>query len=363
MTAAVLTSFLLGFGIFAFLKDPRFGRRPKGERLRKIRASPNFREGQFQNLSPTPSLTEGANFGTLLKTFLLNREKNRFPQKTIPSQKTDLHKLSPEENILVWFGHSSYFLQLENKKILVDPVFSGSASPLPGGTRAFRGTDRYTVADMPEIDYLFITHDHWDHLDHKTISHLRPCIRKVICGLGTGEHLESWGYDPDIIFEKDWNEELVLEDGFRVHATPARHFSGRGFKRNQVLWTSFVLLSPGFRIFLGGDSGYDTHFSEIGEQFGPFDLAILENGQYNRYWKYIHARPHEVLKAAKELRAKKMLPVHNSKFSLANHSWDEPLRTISALHRDETFQLITPMIGEKVVLDDPGQKFSRWWES
>lgn len=135
MTAAVITSFLLIFGIYTLLKAPKFGRRPKGERLRRIRASPNFRKGQFRNLSPTPSLTEGANFGTVLKTFLLNKEKNRFPKKPIPSQKNNLHKLPPEENILVWFGHSSYYLQLENKRFLVDPVFSGSASPIPGGTR------------------------------------------------------------------------------------------------------------------------------------------------------------------------------------------------------------------------------------
>src|SRR5690606_1032338 len=163
-----------------------------------------------------------------------------------------------------------------------------------------------------EIDYLLITHDHWDHLDYKTVEKLREKVKTVICPLGVGAHLEHWDYDPAIIREEDWNQTIPLDAGFVVHTTPARHFSGRGFRRNQTLWTSYVLQAPSMRIFIGGDSGYDTHFAKIGEQFGGFDLAILENGQYSKYWKHIHTLPHEVLQAAADLNAKNVFPVHSS---------------------------------------------------
>lgn len=285
------------------------------------------------------------------------------PKSIIPSVKTDLKQLDSQQNVLIWFGHSSYFLQIDGKRILVDPVLSGSASPLPGGTQSFKGTDIYTPDDFPEIDYLFISHDHWDHLDYKTIKKIKPKIKKVITGLGMGEHLEYWGYDKEFIIEKDWNETIELDKGFTVHTTPARHFSGRGFTRNKALWLSFVLKTPSMNIFLGGDSGYDTHFAEIGKQFGPFDLAILENGQYDHRWKHIHMLPDEILTAAKELRAKRVLPVHSSKFVLSTHPWKEPLERISQNNVAENLNVITPMIGEVVNLKDPNQKFSKWWEA
>jgi L-ascorbate metabolism protein UlaG (beta-lactamase superfamily) len=191
---------------------------------------------------------------------------------------------------------------------------------------------------------------------------MKPKIKKVICSLGTGEHLEYWGFDKDIIVEKDWNENIPLDSGFVAHTTPARHFSGRGFKRNQALWTSFVLKTPSMNLFIGGDSGYDTYFAEIGRTFGEFDLVILENGQYDKKWKYIHMMPEDVLQAAFDLKAKSLLPVHSSKFAIANHPWDDPLSEVSRLNKDPNLRLITPMIGEQVNLKDTTQQFSQWWE-
>ena len=270
--------------------------------------------------------------------------------------------LKPEDDVLVWFGHSSYFIQIDGKKILVDPVFSGSISPIASLAKAFKGTDIYSVNDLPEIDYLFISHDHWDHLDFETIVNLKSKVKKVICGLGVGSHFEHWGYDANKIIEKDWNQQIDLSDGFTVFTTSARHFSGRGFKRNQSLWLSFVLKTPTQQIFIGGDSGYDTHFSEIGKKYGVFDLVILENGQYDKSWKYIHMMPNEVLQAAKDLNAKCLFPVHSSKFILANHPWDEPLEKITTLNEVQKVKLITPMIGEKVDLKDSLQIFTKWWK-
>ncbi|MCP9763250.1 MBL fold metallo-hydrolase [Lacihabitans soyangensis] len=349
--------------ISAFLRMAVFGRMPSGARLKRIKKSPNYRDGAFQNQSFTPDLTEGATYYTVMKEFALGDKKRQQPEASLPSHKTDLKTLSPNENVLVWFGHSSYFIQVDGKKILIDPVLSGNASPLSFTTKAFTGTDRYSVDDFPEIDYLFISHDHYDHLDYKTIVKLKSKVKTVITALGTGEHLEYWGYNPKIIIEKDWYDNVDLGNGFNVTLTPGRHFSGRMFKRNQALWTSFVLKTPSQNLFLGGDSGYDKHFAEIGEKFGPFDLAILENGQYNKSWKHIHLMPHEILQAAKDLNTKRLFPVHSSKFALANHAWDEPLNKIVENNKKENLNLVTPMIGEKVDLNNSEQTFTEWWKS
>jgi len=363
MQTTFIVLFVLAFFaivVFIYMQLPRFGQLPRGERLRLIQQSPNFKDGIFQNLSPTPQLAEDARFSEIFRDMLFS--KNRKPPGKIPSVKTDLKSLVPNEDVLVWFGHSSYFMQIDGKKILVDPVFSGHASPFFFSVKAFPGTDIYSPDDFPEIDYLFITHDHWDHLDYKTIRKLKPKIRKVITGLGTGEHLERWGFNKSLILESDWFQEFSPEDGFSVTTTPARHFSGRGFRHKRTLWVSFVLQTPSYKLFIGGDGGYDNHFAEIGKKFGSFDLAILENGQYNKNWKYIHMMPEQVLQAAKDLKAKRLFPVHSSKFALANHAWDEPLKRITELNQKSEIQLATPKIGEKVNLNDFTQTFEKWWE-
>jgi L-ascorbate metabolism protein UlaG (beta-lactamase superfamily) len=352
---------LLIAAVFLFLQHPIFGRKPTAARLAKIVNSPNYKDGQFQNQSFTPDLAEGATYFEVLRKFFFGKSSRSKPAKPLPSQKNDLLHLDPKENIVVWFGHSSYFMQVDGKTILVDPVFSGAASPVPATTRAFAGADVYTVDDLPEIDYLFISHDHWDHLDYHTVLQLKRKVKKVITGLGTGENLEYWGYKPEVIEERDWNESVTLGDGFTVHTAPGRHFSGRGLKRNQAMWTAFVLQTPSFKLFLGGDSGYDTHFKTIGDQYGPFDLVLLECGQYNEYWKYIHMMPKQVVQAAKDLKAKRLMPVHWAEFSLGLHDWDEPIIKVTAEAEKQHMPIATPMIGEKLNLNDTTQVFNKWW--
>ncbi|MES2330449.1 MAG: MBL fold metallo-hydrolase [Bacteroidota bacterium] len=359
-TLIILIVFVIA--VYLFMRQSSFGAMATGERMERIKRSPNYRDGSFQNQHLTPTMTEGANFYKVMKEFIFNKSPRLTPSAPIPNRKTELHSLSPGKNVLVWFGHSSYFIQIDGKKLLVDPVFSGNASPVTFTTKSYPGTDVYTSDDIPELDYLFISHDHWDHLDYPTIVALKPKVKKIITGLGTGAHFERWGFDPKIIIEKDWNETVELDKGFIVNTLPARHFSGRGFKRNQALWISFALKTPSMNLYLGGDSGYDTHFAEIGETFGPFDLAILECGQYNRNWKYIHMMPEELPQAAIDLKAKKILPVHWAKFSLGQHAWDEPIIRVTAESERRHIPLLHPMIGEEVNLDDPGP-FSRWWEN
>ena len=348
--------------VYLFMRQSKFGSIPSGERLKLIKASSQYKDNKFQNQSHTPDLTEGASFFSVLQEFLFTKKERKKPSQTLPSVKTNLLQLKKEENIWVWMGHSSYFMQIDGKTMLVDPVLSGAASPLSFTTKSFAGADIYTTDDIPEIDFLFISHDHWDHLDYGTIKKLQPKIKTIITGLGTGEHLERWGFKKDIIVEKDWNESAVLADGFKVTVTPARHFSGRGFKRNNALWVSFVLQTPTQKIYIGGDSGYDDHFKTIGNIHGHFNLAILECGQYDKSWKYIHMMPEEVVQAAKDLNCKKLLAVHWGKFALANHTWDDSIKRVHKAAQEKQINLLTPMIGEQVNIDDHTQQFSPWWQ-
>lgn len=353
---------LLFLVVYLFLQDARFGKAPAGNRLSIIQKSPNYKDGKFQNVHFTPQLTEGYSMPGVLYEFLFKKTTNRIPVE-IPSVKTDLLHLDRHQDILVWFGHSSYYFQIEGKRFLVDPVFSGNASPIAGTTKSFKGSDIYDVEDLPEIDYLLITHDHYDHLDYKTILKLKSKTKQIVCGLGVGEHFESWGFSPEIIIEKDWHEKVELDQNITIFTAPTRHFSGRGFTRNNTLWLSFILQTPNFKMYLGGDSGYDTHFAEIGEKYGPFDLALIDNGQYDIKWKYIHNLPEDVLQESKELKTKRLFPIHSSKFALANHAWDEPLKRVTELNQKQQnpISIITPMIGEIVELRNENQQFKEWF--
>lgn len=355
ITGVVLTAIL-------FFTQKQFGRIPSGgKRLERIERSANYRNGHFRNLQFTPVFAGKAGRRSAFREMLFGKDKRSVPTGPIPSVKRDLAGIDRREDLLVWLGHSSVYLQVDGKRILIDPVLSGSASPVPFLIRAFEGASPYTPADFPPIDYLIITHDHWDHLDYQTVINLK--FERVICPLGVGEHLERWGVSPADILEGDWGDSMDLGTGYRIYLTPARHFSGRGLRRNKTLWTSYVLETPSMRIFISGDGGYGDHFARIGERFGSFDLALLENGQYNELWRYIHLLPEQTLQAARNLRAQRVLPIHNSRFSLANHAWDEPLRKITELNRRYGINLVTPIIGEVVPLRDPDYRSETWWES
>jgi L-ascorbate metabolism protein UlaG (beta-lactamase superfamily) len=226
--------------------------------------------------------------------------------------------------------------------------------------KAFPGTNEYAVEDMPPIDYLILTHDHYDHLDFKTIRKLRSKVDHIYCSLGISSHLKYWGVDQNKIIEMDWWQTEQLDKDMQLTAAPARHFSGRGFKRGRTLWSSFILKTPLNNLYLGGDSGYDNHFKEIGNKYGPFDLAILEAGQYNTMWPYIHMMPEETVQAAIDLKAKKLLPVHWGKFSLAMHAWNEPIQRVLAKANELNLDVLTPKIGEPVIIDSEFQN-STWW--
>jgi L-ascorbate metabolism protein UlaG (beta-lactamase superfamily) len=335
-----------------------YGKIPSGERLKRIQSSPNYKNGSFQNLSKTNAMAENASFFKTMREFI-NKPKDVKPQTILPSIKTNLKTLKKEQASLVWFGHSSYFLNIQGTTILVDPVLSGNAAPVSCMVKSFEGSDIYVVEDFPNIDLLLLTHDHYDHLDYKTVKKLQSKVKKVCCSLGVGSHLEHWGYDKKIISELNWWETFTIKD-MSLTATPGRHFSGRGIKRGQTLWSGFVLKTNSYNLFLGGDSGYDSHFKKIGETYGPFDLAILESGQYNKSWPHIHMMPEQTVQASIDLKAKVLLPVHWAKFSLAMHLWTDPIERVLNEANNLGVRLTTPLIGQTVVIGEnyPNQK---WW--
>ena len=335
------------------------GKLPSGKYLEHLKRSPNYNKGSFQNLSATPMKPEDISYWKMTKEFF-KKHPGRLPPQPIPFIRTDLSKIISGETTIVWFGHSSYFIRIGNKNFLIDPVFSGHAGPLSFMIKAFPGTNEYKAGDMPVIDYLLLTHDHYDHLDYKTLDKLKNKTGHIYCSLGVASHLKYWGFDVNKITELDWWQTEKPREDLQLTAAPARHFSGRGLKRNQTLWSSFILRSATHNLYLGGDSGYDSHFKDIGNKYGPFDLAILEAGQYNKMWPLIHMMPEETVQAAVDLRAKALLPVHWGKFTLAMHAWNDPVKIVWEKAKELNMEVLTPKIGQPIILNNRFQP-DTWW--
>ena len=324
------------------LNHPCFGKRMSKERQARIEASPNYRDGQFQNQIPTPQFTGDKSMFKALWEFLTNRKKERVPKESVPAVKTDLKSLPTDRDWLVWFGHSSYLFCLDGKRYLVDPVLK-MEFPVTVMMHPFKGTDIYSPDDIPDIDVLIVTHEHWDHLDYATLRDLKDKVKHVVCPLGVAEYVEYWGYNPQCITEMDW-----YENAGNITCLPTRHFSNRLFKRNQTLWASFMVESGGRKVYVGGDGGYDDRFKEVYERFGSVDLALMENGQYNKDWANIHLMPDDLEKAILDLKAKQVFTVHHDKFSLAPHAWTEPDSVAKAIAERHAIRLLDQPIGTVV---------------
>lgn len=306
------------------------------------------------NAYPMPT-----DMGKVMKGFV-SKPKSTEPSTPLPNSFTDLKNFGYYQTRITWFGHSSYLIQSNGVNLLIDPVMSGYASPFSFMIKAFKGSDVYQVADLPPIDILVLTHDHYDHMDYKTLLAIKQQVKQVICPVGVGAHLQFWGYNAQTITELYWYQSYSPIKDICFTATPAQHMSGRAFKPQQSLWASFVLELFGEKIFIGGDSGYNNHFVEIGERFGPFDLVILENGQYNDLWPVVHTRPYETAQAAIDLQAKAILPVHWAKFALSFHPWKEPIEQLIHFNQDR-IPIHTPLIGESIHLGHV-KRLSHWWE-
>lgn len=334
------------------------GQVPNDQRLERCERSPQWHDGQFVNTHPTPHLTGDKPMPVVMWNFLFGQIENLKPDSDLPLVKTPLRHLARDKEVCLWLGHSTVFIQTGGVRYLFDPVLT-SKLPVTLFMRPFKGTDGYTPDDIPEVDYLIITHDHWDHLDWRTVTAIRDRVKHVVCPLGVGQHFEYWDYDTQLISELDWNDSIAVNDSATLRCLPSRHFSGRLFGRNLTLWASYLIDGPR-RIYVSGDGGYDDRFKNIGTQYPGIDLAVMENGQYNLDWKYIHTLPGQLPQAIDDLNPKRVLTYHNSKYALARHAWTEPLDSILVNARNHPWKLLTPRIGETIDLDRD-QTFSKWW--
>ena len=261
----------------------------------------------------------------------------------------------------IWFGHSSFLLNMEGKIILVDPVLSDSAAPVSFLVQRFQAPV-LKLEELPEIDYIIISHDHYDHLDMETVKFFADKKAEFITPLGVGEHIKSWGIEKSRVSEMDWWQE-TQRDQIKIIATPAQHFSGRGLvKQNHTLWASWVIQSSKHNVYFSGDTGYDIHFKDIGEKYGPFDIAFIENGQYNPQWEEVHMLPEQAAQAYFDLKAKKFFPIHWGMFELSLHSWYEPIVKISELGEKRDIDIVAPRIGEMISVNDELET-ANWWQN
>ena len=344
---------------YRFLHSARFGAIPSTPSA--FAKCSHFHNGTFHNTLPTPVLTDNSTMVEAFTKSLVTPKIDPEPTAPLPTVKIDLKQLPQSNNILIWLGHSSFYIQLSGKRILIDPVLSDYASPISWSTKAFKGTHIYDPKDFPNIDFLIISHDHWDHLDYPTVIALKDKIGNIICPLGTDAHFLRWGFPAKQIHALDWNERFSSKD-LIIHALEARHYSGRSLDQNKSFWAGYLIESDNYRIFFSGDSGYSPHFKEIGKRFGRIDLALLDSGQYNERWRFIHMNPDEALRAAKDLQAQNFIPAHIGKFCISMHPWYEPFERLSQKAEKEKIQLITPKMGEPLYLSRHLPRQLAWWK-
>lgn len=345
LTLFVLFAFLLFTGGAACYALCRIGAAPSESEKAFLNKLPNYRDGKFLNLEPveinTKKLAKKAGF------FRFIFASPNAPRRPYP--RLDLIKSSfpakPEEFNVCWLGHSTLIFELGGARFMVDPVF-GNASPLPGIVRRFVPSP-LPRNEIPELDFVVISHDHYDHLEYETIRAFRNKKFPIITTAGVGARLRGWGIPANRIIEMNWNNYTTVA-GVKIMAHPARHFSGRSFDdRFSTLWASFSFERNGRKIFFGGDSGYGKHFAEIGRKYGPFDLVCLEIDAWNERWPNNHSFPEEVIKEFRELNGRLLLPIHWGVFDLAMHPYYESINKVCELAKKKGVPLLLPAMGER----------------
>lgn len=342
-----------------------FGGSPGGELLQRIEASPQYRDGQFVNVvAQTP-----ASLGNYWRYFIaqFRGQEQREPPSPIPLvplQANAFMQPAAPGMRAAWLGHASVLFEIDGLRVMVDPVFSERVSPIAfAGPKRFHATP-IALQDLPPIDAVLISHDHYDHLDMPTIQYLAERGSRFFVPLGVGAHLQRWGVAAAQVHDMQWWQSISL-GAVTLVCTPARHYSGRDmFDYKQTLWSSWSVLGSQHRIYYSGDSGYASHFDAIGQRFGPFDLTLIKVGAYgpSDSWRDIHMSPEQAVQAHMQLRGATLLPVHWATFNLALHAWDEPIKRTLRAAEEHGVKVITPRVGE---LFEAGQPFlsQQWWEA
>ncbi|WKX73352.1 MBL fold metallo-hydrolase [Streptomyces sp. XD-27] len=355
--------------LLAALRPAAFGAEPTGERMERIRRSPNFADGVFTNPVAARTVPSGSMVKFLSTYFRKEDRVRRAPGGPVPVHPTTIADLAvpPASGLrLTWMGHSSVLAEIGGRRLLFDPVWGERCSPF-----AFAGPKRLHPVPVPlrelgPLDAVLISHDHYDHLDMPTIRALLRTGAHFVVPLGVGAHLEHWGVPADRMTELDWHESTEI-GGLTLTATPARHFCGRALRNTQhTLWASWVVASADHRIYHSGDTGYFPGFADIGATYGPFDVTMIQIGAYSDFWPDIHMTPEEGMRAHTDLQGGTptgiMLPIHWCTFNLAPHPWEEPAEgSVAAAER----------AGATVAMPRPGQPFEpadglpleRWWRA
>ncbi|WRP06017.1 MBL fold metallo-hydrolase [Rossellomorea aquimaris] len=354
LTALIVIAFL----VVRFY--PAFGEKPS---LERVQSSPQHSKGSFKNPIPTSMDTSFSTSLTMIRD-LMKKNTNRKPKYDIPIVTfPSLDHPYPVTNV-TWFGHSASMIEIDGKRLLLDPMFGRAPSPFSwiGGKR-FSKDLPFQLEQLPSIDAVIFSHDHYDHLDYGTIRKLQDKVKQFFVPIGVRSHLERWGIHPDHIVELDWWDEVEW-NGLTLACTPARHFSGRSLHdRNATLWCSWCIIGNSSRIFFSGDSGYGPHFKEIGRVYGPFDLSLMECGQYDTRWAPIHMLPEETVQAHIDVKGKQLLPIHWGAFTLSFHEWTDPIKRVTKSGAEQGVSVVTPRIGETFPVGSDSYPSSKWWES
>lgn len=364
IVVSVILILVIGIALFVNI-SPEFGGTSSKEQQAIYAKSENFSKGKFINKE---SVNLDMSFGTLVKMIrqYMKSHPNTVPEKALSVGKLDSLSIAQnqKETKMVWFGHSTFLLETGKYNILIDPMFGEVPAPHPMlGAKRFSKELPIEIDNLPQIDAVILSHDHYDHLDYGSIIKLKDKVNMFYVPLGLGAHLLEWGVSEERIKELDWWQEIKHEE-LVFKCTPAQHFSGRGLNdRANTLWSSWVIESDKENIFFSGDSGYGAHFKEIGEKCGPFDFAMMECGQYNELWSDIHMFPEETVQAALDVRAKRMMPIHWGAFKLAMHSWTDPVERVVKKAKELEVEIVVPQIGTVINMKDSIEGDIDWWEA
>jgi L-ascorbate metabolism protein UlaG (beta-lactamase superfamily) len=327
----------------------------------KIERSPQYKDGKFIGNINALNMSL-ADYASTTWDFLFTRNA-RTPDAELPFKPVDLtHFNRPGKGQLnvTWLGHSSLMINIDGYKILIDPVFEKRVS-IFGPTR-FNGEVPLDIHQLPSIDAVIVSHDHYDHLNKYSVQYLNEKTKKFIVPLGVGARIADWGVPQNKIVEMDWWEKYPFDHELRVISTPAQHFSGRGlFDKNKTLWSSWVIMTPFHRLFFSGDSGYFDGFKKIGDKYGPFDMTFIECGAYNKSWAQVHLFPEETVQAHLDLKGVVLHPIHWATFNLALHSWYDPMVRLTAAAESRNVKYATPIVGE-TTLYGKTIPTTKWWE-
>ena len=341
----------------AALRHPVFGGTPEGERLDRMQRSPQWKNGAFQNALPSFSGGSPAS----IWEWVFGDKALRQPDVPVPIvRRTRAEFDEPHDLRLTWLGHGTTLIELEGARFLIDPLFSRHASPGPMfGVSRFHAPP-LPLSEVPDLDAVVLTHDHYDHLDAATVRQLADRVPRWVMPLGVGAHLEAWGVEAERITELDWWDRAEVS-GIELVCTPARHFSGRGLtNRNRTLWSGWAFLGSERRVYATGDGGMQHAFAEVGERLGPFDATLAEIGAYNADWADIHMGPEQAVRAVQDARGGLLIPVHWGTFNLAFHGWTEPAERIWVAAESAGVELAIPRPGESVIPNAP-EPVTRWW--